>query len=171
MFPVLCPTHTCPTHTFVLGSVAMAARLVSPYPLVWSTGLARAGVGCQGGPCPIRSWPVDGLGAAGVPGRRRGHGSESSQTQLAGFEDPAPAQPNPNHPAPIMLPRLDALDGRQGPGRQGAPQRPTGNQNGALGGRRRPGGLSSRGGRHPARRVGIPSGEHILRRTRSRELR
>ena len=35
------------------------------YPLVWSTGLARAGVGCQG-PCPIRSWPVDGLGAAGV---------------------------------------------------------------------------------------------------------
>ena len=27
----------------------------------------------------------------------------------------APAQPNPNHPAP-MLPRLDALDGRQGPG-------------------------------------------------------
>ena len=35
--------------------------------------------GCQG-PCPIRSWPVDGLGAVGVPGRRRGHGSESSQT-------------------------------------------------------------------------------------------
>ena len=26
----------------------MAERLVSPYPLVWSTGLARAGVGCQG---------------------------------------------------------------------------------------------------------------------------
>ena len=26
----------------------MAARLVSPYPLVWSMGLARAGVGCQG---------------------------------------------------------------------------------------------------------------------------
>ena len=48
-------------------------------------------------------------------GRRRGQGSESSQTQLAGFEGPAPAQPNPNHPAPIMLPRLD---GRQGPGRR-----------------------------------------------------
>ena len=27
-------------------------------------------------------------------GRRRGQGSGSSQTQLAGFEGPAPAQPN-----------------------------------------------------------------------------
>ena len=36
----------------------------SPYPLVWSTGLARAGVGCQG-PCPIRSCRSTG-GAAGV---------------------------------------------------------------------------------------------------------
>ena len=148
MFPSLFTTQKYTTHTFVLGSVAMAARLVSPYPLVWSTGLARAGVGCQGGPCPIRSWPVDGLGAAGVPGRRRGHGSESSQTQLAGFEDPAPAQPNPNHPAPIMLPRLDALDGRQGPRGRDARARPNGLQETrtwALGARRRPGGLSSRG--------------------------
>ena len=84
---------------------AAAPRPTGPSPPRWHWPVlasSQAGVGCQG-PCPIRSWPVDGLGAAGVLGRRRGQGSESSQTQLAGFESPAPAQPNPNHPAPIML--------------------------------------------------------------------
>ena len=44
---VMPPTHMPHTH-ICSRAVAMAARLVSPYPLVWSTGLARAGVGCQG---------------------------------------------------------------------------------------------------------------------------
>ena len=115
------------------------------------------------------------MGAVGVDGR--GQGSESSQTQLAGFEGPAPAQPNPNHPAPIMLPRLGGRDADQGPnarqlgdgvgsvvrdsrqlsnvgaGREGGSQRPTGNQKGA-GGRRRPGGPPQGGDRAQCAQVG-----------------
>ena len=76
----------------------MAARLVSPYPLVWSTGLARAGVGCHG-PYPDQVLAGRrGLGAAGVPGRRRGQGSESSQTQLAGFEGSGSSSTQPESP-------------------------------------------------------------------------
>ena len=63
-------------------AVAMAARLVSPYPLVWSTGLARAGVGCQGA--------VSDQVLAGRRGAGRGWGPRS--TAAAGFgilADPA----------------------------------------------------------------------------------
>ena len=69
----------------------MATRLGSPYPLVWSTGLARAGVGCQG-PCPILADLILADPA-----------SRGSRVRL---------QLNPTRitPAPIMLPRLDALD-------------------------------------------------------------
>ena len=104
--------HT--THTYVLGSVAMAARLISPYPLVWSW---RGPVSDAEGPCPIRSWPVDGAG--------RGWGPRS--TAGAGFGILAARgvrgvrlQLNPTRITrlPSLLPRLDALDGRQGPGRR-----------------------------------------------------
>ena len=92
----------------------MAARLISPYPLVWSW---RRPVSDAEGPCPIRSWPVDGAG--------RGWGPRS--TAGAGFGILAARgvrgvrlQLNPTRITrlPSLLPRLDALDGRQGPGRR-----------------------------------------------------
>ena len=77
---------------------------LAPYPLVWSTGLARAGVGCQG-PCPTRSWPVDGGGRVQNPRRPSSRGSRV-RPQL---------NPTRITRLPLLLPRLDALDGRQGP--------------------------------------------------------
>ena len=105
--PVFSSTRFLSTHTFVLGPwpwprglFTLSARLV----------VARAGVGCRGAVSDQvlagrRGWarlgsPVDGGGRVRNPRRPSSRGSRG----------PAPAQPNPNHPAPIMLPRLDALD-------------------------------------------------------------
>ena len=52
----------------------MATRLVSPYPLVWSTGLARAGVGCRGA-----------VSDQVLAGRRAGRGWGPRSTAGAGF--------------------------------------------------------------------------------------
>ena len=67
-------------------------------------GRVRSGLSRSTGWARLGS-PVDGGGRVRNPRRPSSRGSRG----------PAPAQPNPNHPAPIMLPRLDALDGRQGP--------------------------------------------------------
>ena len=57
MFPVLCPPHTCPTHTFVLGPWPWPRGLFHP---IRSSGRRgwRGPVSDAKGPCPIRSWPV-----------------------------------------------------------------------------------------------------------------
>ena len=115
MFPSLCATQTCATQTDVLGSRPWPRGLFHP---IRSSGRRgwRGPVSDAEGPCPIRSWPVDGAG--------RGWGPRS--TAGAGFgilADPARGvrgvrlQLNPTRITrlPSLLPRLD---GRQGPGRR-----------------------------------------------------
>ena len=76
----------------------MAARLISPYPLVWSTGLARAGVGCRGAVSDQvlagrRGWarlgsPVDGGGRVRNPRRPSSRGFEESGSSSTQPESP-----------------------------------------------------------------------------------
>ena len=155
MFPSLYATQQYATQTLVLGPRPWPRGLFHP---IRSSGRRgwRGPVSDAMGRVPIRSWPVDGGWARlGSPVDGGGRVRNPRRPSSRGSRGPAPAQPNPNHPAPIMLPRLDALDGRQGPGRrpgaecpaarrwrwqrttvgagrEGGPQRPRGNQNGPF---------------------------------------
>ena len=120
MFPSLFATQNNATHTFVLGSVAMATRLVHPIrssgrrgwrgPVSDARGRVRSGLG--------RSTAGTGFGiladlARGV----RGSGPSSTPTRITRL--------------PSLLPRLDALDGRQGPGRRPGAECPLRSFNGS----------------------------------------
>ena len=80
--PVFSSTRLLSTQTLVLGSW--------PWPRGLFTLSARLVDGAGAGRCRMlgtvsdQSWPVYELGAAGIPGRWRGQGSESSQTYSRG---------------------------------------------------------------------------------------
>ena len=98
LFRCLLATQNNATHTFVLGPWPWPRGLLHP---IRSSGRRgwRGPVSDAQGPCPIRSWPVDGGWARwGSPVDGGGRVRNPRRPSSRGSRIRPTAQPNPNHP-------------------------------------------------------------------------